>query len=194
MIFMYKLLKFLVKIFCKIIFFVRVEGEENIPKEGAAILAVNHVSFWDPPVLISALKRPMRTMAKSELFKHKLLVPFLKMAGAFPINRGTNDITAIKTALRTLKDGGIFTIYPEGTRVKAGEASDAKAGVALIASKSGAPVIPIAMRGGYKLFKRVTIYVGKPMYITDENGVKPSADELKIYADAVLNKINSLGV
>ena len=71
MIFMYKVLKFLLKIFCKIIFFVRVEGEENIPKEGAAILAVNHVSFWDPPVLISALKRPMRTMAKSELFKHK---------------------------------------------------------------------------------------------------------------------------
>ena len=190
---MYPVLKFIVKIVCKILFFVRVVGEENIPKEGAAILAANHTSFWDAPIILTATKRPMRTMGKAELFEHKLLAPFLRMAGAFPVHRGTADLTAIKTALRTLKDGEIFAIFPTGTRIKDGE-GEAKAGVAMIASKSGAPVIPIAIRGGYRLFKRVTIHIGKPMYVKSENGTKPSADELKIYADKILYTINSLGV
>lgn len=190
---MYPLIKLIVKIFCKVVFFVRVEGEENIPEEGAAILAANHTSLWDAPVILTATHRPMRTMGKAELFENKLLAPFLRMAGAFPVKRGTADITAIKTALKTLKDGGIFAIFPTGTRVKDGD-GDAKAGVALIASKSGAPVIPVAIRGGYRIFKRVTIHVGKPLYVRNENGTKPSGDELKIYADAILDKINSLGV
>lgn len=190
---MYPLIKLIVRIFCKIVFFVKVEGEENIPKEGAAILAANHTSLWDAPVILTATHRPMRTMGKAELFENKLLAPFLRMAGAFPVRRGTADITAIKTALKTLKDGGIFAIFPTGTRVKDGD-GDAKAGVALIASKSGAPVIPVAIRGGYRIFKRVTIHIGQPLYVKNENGTKPSSDELKLYADAILNKINSLGV
>ncbi|MBQ3182008.1 MAG: 1-acyl-sn-glycerol-3-phosphate acyltransferase [Clostridia bacterium] len=190
---MYSVFKFIIKIFCKLIFFVEVKGEENVPKEGAAILAINHISFWDAPIILAFSKRRMRTMGKAELFDHKLLAPFLRMAGAFPVHRGTSDITAIKTALKTLKDGEIFTIFPTGTRVKDGEYADAKAGVALIASKSGAPVVPIAIRGGYRLFKKVTIHIGTPLYVKGENGVKPSGDELKIYADNILSKINSLG-
>ena len=190
---MYAVIKAIVKFVCKILFFVEVKGEENIPKEGAAILAPNHTSFWDAPIILSFTKRKMRTMGKAELFRHKLLAPFLRMAGAFPVNRGTADITAIKTALKTLKDGEIFTIFPTGTRIKEGDSADAKAGVALIASKSGAPVIPIAIRGGYKAFKKVTVHIGQPLYIKNENGTKPSGDELKIYADKILEKINSLG-
>lgn len=190
---MYHILKFIMKLFCKLVFFVRITGEENIPEEGAAILAVNHISFWDPVVLLPATRRPMRTMAKAELFENKLLAYFLRLSGAFPVRRGTNDITAIKTALKTLKDGGIFTIFPTGTRIKGNCNSEAKAGVALIASKSGAPVIPVAIRGGYRLFHRVTIHVGKPLYVKNENNTKPSGDELQIYADKILAKINSLG-
>ena len=190
---MYHILKFIMKLFCKLVFFVRITGEENIPEEGAAILAVNHISFWDPVVLLPATRRPMRTMAKAELFENKLLAYILRLNGAFPVRRGTNDITAIKTALKTLKDGGIFTIFPTGTRIKGNDNAEAKAGVALIASKSGAPVIPVAIRGGYKLFHRVTIHVGKPLYVKNENNTKPSGDELQIYADIILAKINSLG-
>jgi len=191
---MYPVIKFIVHTVCKFLFFVRVEGKENIPKDGALILAANHTSFWDAPIILMTTKRPMRTMGKAELFEKKLLAPFLRMAGAFPVRRGTNDITAIKTALRTLKDGGIFAIFPTGTRIKEGDGADAKAGVALIASKSGAPVIPVAIRGGYRPFHRVTIHIGKPLYVKNENGTKPSGDELKIYANMILDKINSLGV
>ena len=190
---MYKIAKFIVKIVCKLLFFVRVVGAENIPEKGAVILAANHTSFWDGPIILTSTKRPMRTMGKAELFDHKLLAPILRMGGAFPVRRGVNDITAIKTALRTLKDGGIFTRFPTGTRVKDELGAEAKAGVALIASKSGAPVIPVAIRNGYKLFRPVTIYVGEPLYVRGVDGVKPSGDELKIYADVILQKINSLG-
>ncbi len=190
---MYPIIKFIVHLICRLLFFVRVEGKENIPKEGAAILAANHTSFWDAPIILMTTKRSMRIMGKAELFEHKLLAPFLRMAGTFPVHRGTTDITAIKTALRALKDGSLFAIFPTGTRIKPGENADAKAGVALIASKSGAPVIPIAIVNGYKLFRPVTIRIGEPLYVKSENGTKPSGDELKIYADAILQKIDALG-
>ncbi len=191
---MYPIIRFLVIIFCKVFFFVRVEGKENFPKDGAAILAANHTSVLDAPMILMVTSRKMSIMSKAELFKNKLVASFIRMAGAFPVHRGTTDIAAIKTALRALKGGGVFAIFPTGTRIKDGEAADAKSGVALIASKSGAPVIPVAIRGGYKLFHRVTIHIGKPMYVKNENNTKPSGEELKIYADAILNKINSLGV
>ncbi len=191
---MFTVLKAWIRLICKAVFFVKLVGEEKVPKEGAVILAVNHTSMWDAVILVSACRRNMRTMAKKELFEYKLLAPILKLAGAFPVNRGTGDITAVKTALKALKDGEVFTIFPTGTRVKGDEAVGAKAGVALIAGRSGAPVIPVAMRGGYKPFHRVTVTFGDPMYLVPENGKKADSDELKRFADEVMEKINGLGV
>ena len=189
----YPVIKCLVRVFCKLVFFVKLVDADNIPKEGAAILAGNHTSFWDPPVLISCTKRSMRTMAKKELFSHKLLSPILKMAGAFPVDRGGNDITAIKTALKALKDGELFTIYPSGTRMKEDDGASAKAGVALIAARSGVPVIPVRFRGGYRFFHRVTITFGKPMTIVPADGKKATSEELQAFADRIMEEIESLG-
>jgi len=188
------LLKFLIHIFCKAVFFVKTVGKENLPQEGAVILAINHTSLWDAPVLVSEIPRNMRIMAKKELFSNKLFASVLKLGGAFPVARGTADVGAIKTALKTLKDGDVFAIFPSGTRVKSDEAADAKAGVALIASRSGAPVIPIALRGGYKPFHRVTMHIGKPMEFPKAEGTKPTGDDIKAFADEIMKKIESLGV
>ena len=190
---LYPFLKFMVRTFCKLVLFVKLVGKENVPEEGAVILAVNHTSLWDPPVLISCTKRPMRTMAKKELFSNKLLGAILTMSGAFPVDRESNDITAVKTALKALKDGEIFTIYPSGKRIKGDEGADAKAGVALIASRSGVPVVPVNMKGGYRLFRRVTITFGEPMEIVSADGKRPSSEELKAFADRVMERIESLG-
>ena len=88
----------------------------------------------------------------------------------------------------------MFTIFPSGKRVLANESSEAKAGVALIAARSGAPVIPVAMRGGYKPFHQVKIYFGQPVTMKPVNGKKPTGDELKAFADEIMEKIESLGV
>ena len=178
-----------------IFFGYRVIGRENIP-EGGCVVCPNHVQLSDPPFAAVALggKTPIRLMAKKELFDHKMLSPILKIADAFPVSRGSNDIGAIKTALQTLKDGDMFTIFPSGKRVLANESSEAKAGVALIAARSGAPVIPVAMRGGYKPFHQVKIYFGQPVTMKPANGKKPTGDELKAFADEIMEKIESLGV
>ena len=187
---MLSFLKCVCFIVCKVLFFVKPVNIENVPKEGAVILAANHTSLWDPIVLIPLFKRKMRVMAKKELMKNPFLRKILEIAYAIPVDRGKSDITAIKTALKTLKDGEVFGIFPSGTRVKDGEDADAKTGVALISSRSGAPVVPVAIRGGYKPFCRVTVYFGEPI-IPEEK--KLSADELKDYADMIMEKIEEWG-
>ncbi len=190
---MLSFIKFVLRFFSKLVFFVKTVDIENIPEKGAVILAVNHTSMWDPVVLVPQVKRKMRVMAKKELFDIKPLVPILKVAHAFPVNRGATDIGAIKNALKTLKDGEIFTIFPAGTRVDNEEGAEAKSGVALIASRANAPVIPVAIRGGFKPFRRVTIYFGKPIVPELNDGKKMSGEELKAFADEIMNKINELG-
>lgn len=190
---MLSFIKFVLKIFSKMVFFVKTVDIENIPKEGAVILAVNHTSLWDPVVLVPQVKRKMRIMAKKELFDIKPLAPILRVAHAFPVNRGVTDVGAIKNALKTLKDGEIFTIFPAGTRVDNEEGAEAKSGVALISSRAKAPVIPVAIRGGFKPFHPVTIYFGKPVMPDTEEGKKMSGEELKSFADEIMNKINELG-
>lgn len=190
---MFVLIKGFMRFVSKLLFFVKVEGYENVPKEGAIIFAANHTSFWDPVVLISCTKRNMRTMAKKELFNHKFLAPFLKMAGAFPVARGTNDISAIKTALTALKNGEVFAIFPSGTRIKGDDAQSAKAGVALISSRAKTPVIPIAICGGFKPFHRVTLKFGQPMELTPSDGKKATSEELQSFADDIMAEIHRLG-
>ena len=189
----YPVLKFLVRGVCKLLFFVKLVNVENIPKEGAAILAGNHTSLWDPLVLISCTKRSMRAMAKKELFQNQFLKCILEMAGAFPVDRSGSDVGAIKTALKALKNGEIFAIFPSGTRVENEEGASAKAGVALISSRSGVPVIPVRFRGGYRPFHRVTVTFGEPMSITPADGKKATSEELQVFADAIMKKIDGLG-
>ena len=190
---MYAFIKFILRVFGKIVFFTKTVGSKHIPEQGAVILAANHTSMWDPVVLLPNVRRNMRTMGKKELFSNKLLAPFLKMAGAFPVNRQGADVTAIKTALKALKNGEIFTIFPSGTRVKGADAADAKAGVALIASRANVPVIPVAISGGFRPFHRVTITFGEPMTISPADGKKATSEELKAFADAVMEEIKRLG-
>lgn len=191
---LYPVIKGFVYGVCKLLFRTKYVHTERIPEEGAVILAANHTSLWDAPVLVSGVKRSMRTMAKKELFQNKILASLLSMAGAFPVDRQKSDIGAVKTALKALKDGEIFTIFPSGTRVKSEDGAAAKAGVALIASRSGAPVIPVALRGGYKPFRRVTVIFGEPMQMETAEGTKPSGEELQAFADEIMKQIDSLGV
>ena len=115
----------------------RVEGREHVPKTGPFVLAANHVSYIDPVVLGVACPRPIHFMAKAELFRIPVLGFLIRELGAFPVQRGAADRSAIRRALRILNDGGVVGVFPEGTRNRRGEVLNPQGGAALIALKAG---------------------------------------------------------
>lgn len=169
----------------------KVYGRENIP-EGAAVIAGNHTSNFDAPMTILSMppKGDVRIIGKIELFQNKLFGWFLRKMGAFSVDRGHNDITAIKTALNALKSGQKLLIFPEGTRVKGQEDVSAKQGAALFAMRTNSPVLPVYLSSGKKLFRRSKVIFGKPYYI---EGNYKDQESLKRAADEMMEKVFALG-
>lgn len=126
----------------KLFYNFHIEGAENIPQDRALVMASNHRSYADPVILTMPMKKPVTYMAKEELFKNKLFGWFITKLGAFPVKRGTGDMQVIDDAVAILNSGRHLVIFPEGTRSKDGKVGKGKTGVAMIAAKSGADVLP----------------------------------------------------
>lgn len=137
----------------KVFFGLRAHGRDRIPSRGPLILAGNHISDWDPPVLGMACSRVPYYMAKSELFKKGIIDWLLKKLGAFPVNREGTDTGAMRTALDLLGRGEALALFPEGTRSVTGRLGRARHGIALIARRSGAPLVPFYISGTRKPMK-----------------------------------------
>lgn len=142
-------------------------GFENLQIQGKCIIICNHISLLDPVVIGCIVPRPIHFMAKKELFKNRFFGWLLSQLGAFPVKRGTADIAAIKKALKVLKNGELFGIFPEGTRSKTGDMQNLEPGVAMIALKSNAPVVPIVIHNRYRCFKKTSITIGAPIDLSD---------------------------
>lgn len=170
-------------------FRLRARGTENVPKEGPAILAMNHRSNHDPIMAGLTCPRQLRFMAKAELFENKLFGAVIKKLGAFPVHRGKGDLAAIKSAFKIFNDGGVMLIFPEGGRIKDSSRRKAKPGVALIAQKSGVPVIPVYITGKYKFMHRITVTYGKPIDFSQYKDQRMSGEEIQHLADVVLDRI-----
>lgn len=125
----------------------RAEGMEHLPATGPALLAVNHKADFDPVVVGMVFDRPLAFMAKRELFEVPVLGRLISTLGAFPIDRGAGDRAALQTALDLLADGQVLLMFPEGTRQPDDEIHEFLPGVALLALRSGAPVLPVAVHG-----------------------------------------------
>jgi len=133
-------------------FRLRISGAENIPLEGAAIIAPNHKSFLDAFFIALATRRHVRFMAKTELFKGPLGWLFVRL-GAFPVRRGEADVEALHTARLILEEGGLVVIFPEGTRVEDRDAlGSPHHGVGRLALDTGAPIVPAAIAGTGRLW------------------------------------------
>ncbi len=189
--------RLLIKIIFGIIYRVKIIGQDNIPAEGPALLCPNHVAELDMFVIGYRIKRLVRWMAKSELFRHKLLGSFISRLGAFPVKRGKNDVDSIKTALKLLEDGHIVGVFPEGTRMKNRRISrDMKVhrGAVMLALKAKVPVIPVAVRGNYAPFTRITVIFGKPFTLSSENDPdrKYTNDEMRIIGRQIMDRIYAM--
>jgi 1-acyl-sn-glycerol-3-phosphate acyltransferase len=122
-------------------------GREHIPREGPAIIASNHRSFFDPFVIGTMARRPLYYVAKEELFSNRLLGWLLSALGAFPVRRGAGDQDTIVTAKALLARGEIVLIFPEGTRTRPGPLGTPHRGVGRLALETGVPVVPLAIIG-----------------------------------------------
>lgn len=173
----YAVVKVILRVLFTVVLRMRVEGTENIPKEGSLVIASNHLSLLDPPVIGTAATRKVHFMAKQELFV-PILGDIYKILGAFPVRRGGADRAAIKHGIEILQSRQVLAIFPEGTRSKTGKLGKAEPGALMMASKAMATIVPCCVIGTDfqrqgRIWPKVTVRFGKPMFFP---------------ADAVINK------
>lgn len=159
-------------------------GQENVPESGGVILCPNHVSHCDPPAVGSGMRRQVYFMAKEELFRVPLLGYAMVRLGSFPVRRGSADRRAIRRAIELLEAGRVVCLFPEGTRSSDGQLQDPEVGVGLIALRSGAPIVPVAVIGTNKVLAsgatrlrrhRCKVVYGKPVNLDDLSGASDRA-------------------
>jgi 1-acyl-sn-glycerol-3-phosphate acyltransferase len=187
----------LTRIFYKILFKIEIKGIENIPEKGALIIASNHISNYDPPAIISfaSLKRKdIYVIAKEELFKNKLFGYFLKKMGAIPIDRKNPQISSIKKSIEILNSKKSLLIFPEGTRKKDQQEIKAKDGIAFIAYKSDAKILPVKIniaKNNSKLGKIIIVF-DKPFVV--ERYDFCDKQTLKKISKEIMTKIYSINI
>jgi 1-acyl-sn-glycerol-3-phosphate acyltransferase len=164
----------------------RASGTEHLPPRGPAIVVINHQSDFDPPFIGVSFARPLRFMAKSELFEQAWFRWTIEHLGAFPIHRGEGDREALRRSLEVLAARQVLLMFPEGTRHEDGRVHPFEPGVGLLALRSGAPVIPAAMKGtddirrdGRLGLASVRLAAGPPVALDDLKGRGS-----KVYAEA----------
>lgn len=192
---MFAVVKALVRLYFYIMYSLKYEGKENIPKGRPVIYASNHRSYADPPLVGSGARGKLVFMAKEELFRNKLFAWLIKSLGAFPVARGKGDTTTLDTAVEKLKTKSLM-IFPEGTRSKDGKVRRGHSGAALIAVRANVPIIPVGVVYGEKLKFRTKLRVvyGKPIDPADYCTISdtPNPRELVKLRDKYMTEIKSI--
>ncbi len=179
--------------YIKIVYRAKIIGTENIPKDGALIFCGNHRSFLDPPLMEVTCKRDdTRFLAKKELTKNKLFALLGIIFDAILVNRDAKDVTALKESLKTLKSGGCIAIFPEGTRNGIEKGEKVKDGASYFALNSDAKVIPVGIKGGLKLFQKVTITYGKPMDFEKYKTTRKEKETMDKVTDEIMKEVMNL--
>ncbi|WP_426447903.1 lysophospholipid acyltransferase family protein [Paenibacillus sp. S-38] len=161
----YWIIRNAVKLWLYLRFRVKVEGVRHIP-QGGCILAMNHRSNYDSLLVGVHTPRKMHIMAKEELFRNKFGARVIAEMGAFPVKRGSADLRSLKHSLKLLEEGGLLSLFIEGTRSQSGEMGDPKKGIGFLVAKSRAPVVPVLIQGSSGgWFSRATVTFGEPLVV-----------------------------
>lgn len=185
---LYNFLVVLLKIICIPIFRIKVKGLENIEKTDKIIVCANHKSLLDPIFLAISLPQRIYFMAKKELFDKPFVGGFLKALGAFPVDRFGRDLKALRASVALVNEEKILGIFPEGTRVKEAKRENVKDGVAFIALKAKADIMPVEIISTYKPFRKSEILIKKPIAVNEFASLK-NKEAMKKMTDRVYDKI-----
>jgi len=173
----YGLCHFVVATLHDILFRGEVSGVENIPRQGGFIVAANHASVLDPPLIGSRVPRQMTFFARKTLWKGGIISWWLNTVGTVPVDRESgSDVSAIKRVLQVLKEGNALIVFPEGTRSPNGALQTARPGVGLLACRTGVPVVPVHIFGTFEALGRdgplrvgipISMIFGRPLLPAD---------------------------
>jgi len=188
----YSFARGLLSVIFKIIFRMKIYGEENIPLQGRIIVCANHVSVLDPIVVAIAVPRNISFMAKKELFSNKILSFIIRKLGAFPVDREGADLSAVKRSLKILKNEQALGIFLEGGRIKEQDINNAKPGTAMMSIKGKSLVLPVYIDTDYKIFRDIKVNIGKPISLSEYYNEKLSVDEYKQISKEILKNIYNL--
>ena len=192
----YRFIKAVVKPIFYFLYRIKVVHKENLKFEGQMILISNHRSNNDPIFLHLLVKPKVYFMAKSELFKNPFLRWIITAFGAFPVERGAGDLAAIKNAFKILRAGGILGIFPEGTRTRTNEIRRFQHGAAMIAIRTGAPVLPVYLSRTLRPFCKTYVMVGEPIRIEDvaQEAKLSDTEEIKRISNYYYAKMQELKI
>jgi len=196
--FVYRIMKCIFSGLMRTVFRYRASGQESFPSSGPVIVAVNHLHFVDPPAVMLAVPRKTVTLAANKWRRSPIVRSILRLAGVVFVRRGEVDRQALRGCLDVLAKGGVLGVAPEGTRSKTGALQRAKPGVAYLAFRSKAPIVPVAFWGTERLrdwvrLKRPTCraVVGRPFRLP-EFSEKPTTEELQHFADLIMIRVGLL--
>jgi len=172
---LYAVLKPLVLLVMRLLFRLEARNRHHVPERGPVLLVANHASVLDPPLVGSVVRRPVSFLAKAELFRVPVFGSVLRRLNARPVRREGADAGALREALRTLRDGRVVLVFPEGTRGEEGTVRPFKTGAGMLAVLSEAEVVPVVIRGSGRAWPRgrafprpakVTATFGPPLRFT----------------------------
>lgn len=144
---LYRLLFPLVNCLVRVVAAVTVTGTENMPRRGGVLLVSNHLASYDPLIVGMCFRRELHFMAKIELYRNPLVTWFITQLRAFPVRRGAGDRAALRHAEQLLHSGRVVALFPEGHRSHGEGVQESKGGIALLARRSGVPILPVAITG-----------------------------------------------
>ena len=185
------------KAIAKTFFNYRVIGAENMIEEGPCIIAANHCSYLDPPLVGVACQRAIHYLARKSLLDIPVLGPILPQLNVIPVDQKNADRSALMGAIRVVKNGGAVLIFPEGSRSWDGDLQPAQPGIGMIVAKTGAPVVPVRVFGTFETYPRgatlprlssIKVAIGKRLTFSDADFV-PNKD----YAACSRSIMNAIG-
>lgn len=194
--------KFVCGLFFRSFFKTRIVGVKNLPRRGAFILAANHVSYFDPPLISGITPRPLHFFARKSLLKNWWLNLLYRDLNIIPVDTDGNNVASIKMAIRTLKEDKPLVIFPEGTRAEDGQLKRGQPGVGFIACQARVPVVPVRIFGTFEALNRkttrpnwgmpLTVVIGTPLAVAEFDMGTTEKDRYQKAVDKVMNAIAAI--
>ena len=198
----YGLCHYVLKAFYDVAFRGEVAGIETLPKDGGFILASNHQSHLDPPLIGCQVPMQMCFFARKTLWKPGIGAWWMDVVGSIPVDRdGGSDIQAMKRVLRALEDNKVLILFPEGTRSADGQLQKPKAGVGFMACKTAARVVPVRIFGSFEAFgrsgplrlnTRVDVVFGPPLEVADYDNPKDGKERYQKASERIFARIAAI--